>query len=172
LENRRDAFAVDVQPGELHFNAAHFITFGGTCENLHGHNFHVRIQAEGSNTSDAFVVDFVLLNRLAAEVCARLHDRVLLPGASSEVTLEQDGGQIRVFSHGKHFSLPASNCAVLPVSNTTAEMLAWHILESLLPGLRDHAALSAVDVLQVAVEEADHQWGVCRRRIGHAGGVR
>ena len=159
MQNQPEAFAVDVQPGELHFNSAHFITFGGTCENLHGHNFHVRIHAEGSNTADAFVIDFVLLNRLAAEICAQLHDKVLLPGKSTEVTLEQVGGQVRASSHGKHFSLPASNCVVLPVRNTTAEMLAWYILECLLPALSDNAALSGVDVLQVAVEEADHQWG-------------
>ena len=62
-------FAVRVHPGELHFNAAHFITFNGTCENLHGHNFHVKLEARGGNTGDAFVIDFVLLNRLAAAVC-------------------------------------------------------------------------------------------------------
>lgn len=166
MQNRHQEFAVDIHPGELHFNAAHFITFGGTCENLHGHNFHVRIQAEGTNTADAFVIDFVLLNRLAAEVCAQLHDKVLVAGMSEEVELEHDDDQIRVSSYGKRFSLPVSNCAVLPVSNTTAEMLAWYILESLLPPLQDHAALSRVAVLQVAVEEADHQWGICRRGIG------
>ncbi|MCG8122586.1 MAG: 6-carboxytetrahydropterin synthase, partial [Candidatus Thiodiazotropha taylori] len=31
-----------MSPGELHFNSAHFITFNNSCENLHGHNFHVR----------------------------------------------------------------------------------------------------------------------------------
>jgi 6-pyruvoyltetrahydropterin/6-carboxytetrahydropterin synthase len=166
LPNPTEGFSIDVHPGELHFNAAHFITYGGICENLHGHNFHVRIRAEGGNTADAFVVDFVLMNRLAAGICATLHDRVLLPGASEEVTLDEEAGQIRVSSHGKRFSLPADNCAVLPVSNTTAEMLAWHILESLVPALERHAGLDNVQTLEVAVEEADRQWGVCRRHIG------
>ena len=159
-------FAVDVHPGTLHFNAAHFITFGKTCEHLHGHNFHVRVRALGSNTGDALVVDFVLLSRLAAGVCATLHDKVLLPGRSREVSLREDGGQIEVASYDKRFSLPADNCVILPVSNTTAEMLAWHILESLIPLLERHAALSRVETLEVAVEEAGQQWGVCTRRIG------
>jgi 6-pyruvoyltetrahydropterin/6-carboxytetrahydropterin synthase len=165
LQKQNESFAIDVDPGELHFNSAHFITFGGSCENLHGHNFHVRLQARGGNTSDAFVIDFVLLNRLAAEVCAQLNDKVLVPGRSKEVNLREDGDRIQVSSYGKEFTLPASNCAVLPVPNTTAEMLAWHILESLLPRLEAHSALANVAELQVAVEEADHQWGIYRRSL-------
>ncbi|NCC48761.1 MAG: hypothetical protein EOM13_06875 [Clostridia bacterium] len=37
--------AVRVHPGELHFNAAHFMTFDWTCENLHGRDFHVENNA-------------------------------------------------------------------------------------------------------------------------------
>ncbi len=162
---QNQTFAVDVHPGELHFNSAHFITFNNSCENLHGHNFHVRIKAYGDNNEDAFVIDFVELNRLAAGICLTLHDKILLPGRSGEVKIEQVAGQIEVSSYDKHFSLPADNCLVLPVANTTAEMLAWHIIESLLPLLQAHTTLSHVQTLEVAVEEADHQWGICRREI-------
>ncbi len=166
MPNLAQSFAVSVHPGELHFNAAHFITFDRTCENLHGHNFHVRIQAFGDNNRDAFVIDFVLLNRLAAEICRQLNDRILLPGNSDEVRIERNGDQIEVASYDKRFSLPADNCLVLPLANTTAEMLAWHILESLLPSLEARNALAHVETLEVAVEEADHQWGICRRNLG------
>jgi 6-pyruvoyltetrahydropterin/6-carboxytetrahydropterin synthase len=166
LQNLPQTFAVSVHPGELHFNAAHFITFDSSCENLHGHNFHVRIQAFGDNNKDAFVIDFVQLNRLAADICRQLHDKVLLPGLSEEVEIEQTGGQIDVSSYDKRFSLPVVNCLILPVANTTAEMLAWYILEALLPKLDEHSALAHVETLEVAVEEADHQWGICRRIVG------
>ena len=82
-------FAVRVHPGELHFNAAHFITFNSTCENIHGHNFHVKLEAFGDNTGDAFVIDFVMLNRLAADICQELHDGVLVPTEGDEVQVEQ-----------------------------------------------------------------------------------
>ena len=166
MQDSSQRFAVNVHPGELHFNAGHFITFNGTCENLHGHNFHVRIHAEGDNNSDAFVIDFVQLNRIAAEICSQLHDKVLLPGNSSEVSLRREGEQLHIESHGRKFSLPQENCEILPVDNTTAEMLAWYIMESLIPRLRALSALSQVDRLEVAVEEADQQWGICRRRLG------
>jgi len=165
LPDRSQSFAVCVHPGELHFNAAHFITFDRTCENLHGHNFHVRIDAFGDNNRDAFVIDFVLLTRLAAEICRQLHDRILLPGQSDEVRIEQHDGQIEVSSYDKRFSLPAGNCLILPLANTTAEMLARHILDSLLPELEARDALAHVETLEVAVEEADRQWGICRRHL-------
>ncbi len=166
MQNPSQTFAVSVHPGELHFNAAHFITFNNSCENLHGHNFHVRIQAWGDNNEDAFVIDFVQLNRLAADICLELHDKILLPGNSKEVSIDQQAGQVDVVSYDKRFSLPQGNCRILPIANTTAEMLAWYIMESLLPMLEAHDALTHVGTLEIAVEEADRQWGICRRELG------
>lgn len=160
------SFAVRVHPGELHFNAAHFITFGGNCENIHGHNFHVRLEAQGSNGGDAFVIDFVMLNRLAAGICRELHDGVLLPTASDEISVVQrDDGLVEVRSYDKHFILSRQSCILLPIPNTTAEMLARHISDRLLEELDRHHALVNLDSLEVAVEEADQQWGICRREI-------
>ncbi len=124
MPDRSQSFAVSVHPGELHFNAAHFITFDRTCENLHGHNFHVRIEAFGDNNRDAFVIDFVLLTRLAAGICRQLHDRILLPGRSDEVSIEQNGGQIEVNSYDKRFSLPVSVAHLrLGTDRATAEII-------------------------------------------------
>jgi 6-pyruvoyltetrahydropterin/6-carboxytetrahydropterin synthase len=165
LQHHTHSFAVSVNPGELHFNSAHFITFNHCCENLHGHNFHVRIQAYGENTDDGFVIDFVLLNRVTAEVCQVLHDKILLPGLSKEVDISVKDEQIEVSSYDKRFSLPADNCLILPIANATAEMLAWYIMESLLPKLESLNALEHVAHLEIGVEEADQQWGICRRKI-------
>lgn len=165
---RGRTFGVRIEPLELHFNAAHFITFDDSCENLHGHNFHVRVEISGTNTADAFVVDFVWLTRLASGICAELHDRVLLPGESVEVHLEDRGDQIEVRSHDKRFSFPTANCAVLPLANTTAEMLAAYLCERLRAELDQAGITQGLDGLEVAVEEADRQWGICRHPLGHA----
>jgi len=161
-------YAVRVHPGELHFNAAHFITFDGVCENIHGHNFHVCLEAQGDNTGDAFVIDFVQLNALAAKICAGLHDGVLLPAESSEVSItRRDDGLLDVRSYDRRFILDERSCILLPVPNTTAEMLARHISDRLLAELAAADALGNLQLLEVAVEEADRQWGICRREIGH-----
>jgi 6-pyruvoyltetrahydropterin/6-carboxytetrahydropterin synthase len=158
-------FSTFISPWELHFNAAHFITYANVCENLHGHNFHARIDAVGTNTKDGFVIDLVLLNRLAAEVCATLNDCVLLPGNSTVVRIEAKDNRVEVESFGKRFLLPRENCLILPVSNTTAELIAWYISEELLKRLRGANALSNIETIEVSVEEADRQWGTCKRRI-------
>lgn len=156
-------FITRSQAAALHFNAAHFITVGRTCENLHGHNFHVSVDAHGTDAGDGFVLDFVLLARLAGEICERLHDRVLLPRDNPAVKLVSRDGAIEVTSYDKRFVLPESNCAVLPVANTTAELLAWHISEELLRALEVHKQTAALGRLEIGVEEADRQWGLCRR---------
>ncbi len=38
---------VKVEGGNLKFSAAHFITYGGKCERLHGHNYGVLVEMEG-----------------------------------------------------------------------------------------------------------------------------
>lgn len=158
-------FSTVVEPWELSFNAAHFITYQDVCENLHGHNFHAKIKVGGRNTENAFVVDFVALKRIAADICFSLDDRVLLPGKSSLVRLEESSDAVVSECLGKRFVLPRENCMILPVSNTTAEMLAWYIGQELLKRLRQENALANIDSIEVAVEEADRQWGVCVHRL-------
>jgi len=162
-------YAVRVHPGELYFSAAHFITFNGTCENLHGHNFHVRIEACGENTDDAFVIDFVLLTRLAAQICKELHDGVLLPTQSREVRIDERDGLVEVTSYDKRFLLPRESCILLPLANTTAEMLAFHVSERLVQELDRLPGTASLRSLEVAVEEADQQWGIYTREVPHDG---
>jgi len=161
------AFAISVDSGAMHFNAAHFITFDNSCENLHGHNFHVRVNVQGDNEADDLVVDFVLMTRLAVSICEELNDKVLLPANSDVVRIEQRDQLVHISSYDKQFMLPKHNCCLLPVRNTTAEMLAWYIGGRLLESLQQKGASAGISELEIAVEEADRQWGQCRRVLAH-----
>src|ERR1700682_5226683 len=70
---------VKVEKGYLDFSSAHFITYGGKCERLHGHNYGVLIEIEGELGEDKLVFDFTILKRLAKEICKHLDHRFLLP---------------------------------------------------------------------------------------------
>ncbi len=161
--SRAAGFSVSIDPGGLRFSAAHFITYDGRCENLHGHNFHVRVDAHGDNSDNELVVDFVLLTRHAEAVCNRLHDRVLLPGTSPLVQQTCENGLVHVRSCGRYFAFPEDSVCILPIANTTAEMLAWYIGDQLLTTLRETTDVANIAMLEVAVEEADRQWGISRR---------
>jgi 6-pyruvoyltetrahydropterin/6-carboxytetrahydropterin synthase len=160
-------FVTWVEPADLGFNSAHFITYGTVCENLHGHNFHTRVTAHGEDAGEGYVLDFVALTRLAGDVCKTLSDRVILPGTSPVVKIGEADGLVKVESFGKRFWIEQESAIVLPIANATAELLAWYIGERLLESLRDENLLNGVQLLEVAVEEADRQWGISRHRPQH-----
>ena len=43
-----ESFRVRIAKAEHVFSAAHFITIGGMCERLHGHNYHVVAEFAGT----------------------------------------------------------------------------------------------------------------------------
>lgn len=158
-------FTTWVEPADLGFNSAHFITYGQVCENLHGHNFHARVVAHGDDTGEGYVLDFVALTRLAQGICQELSDRVILPGNSPVVRLEEVDGLVKVNSFGKRFWLEREGCAILPVANATAELIAHHIGNRLVESLDLEGLASNLRLLEVGVEEADRQWGISRHRL-------
>lgn len=155
-------FVTWVEPADLGFNSAHFITYGTVCENLHGHNFHTRVTAHGEDTGEGYVLDFVALTRLAREICQELSDRVILPATSPVVRLTEEDGLVKVESFGKRFWIEKEGCAILQISNATAELIARHIGGRLTEALHRANLAGGVHLLEVGVEEADRQWGFSR----------
>lgn len=155
-------FVTWVEPADLGFNSAHFITYGKVCENLHGHNFHTRVAAHGEDTGEGYVLDFVALTRLAREICQELSDRVILPATSPVVQLTEEDGLVKVESFGKRFWIEKAGCAILQIPNATAELIARHIGERLIEALHQENLAGGVHLLEVGVEEADRQWGFSR----------
>ena len=79
MGSERNRRRVKVEGGYLNFSSAHFITYGGKCERLHGHNYGVLVEVEGELGEDKLVFDFTILKRLTKEICQRLDHRFLLP---------------------------------------------------------------------------------------------
>ena len=123
----RGEFSVSVAKDYLVFASAHFITFAGhRCEGLHGHNYRVRVTVEGGLDADAwFVFDFVVLKRLMKELCDEIDHKVLLPLENLKIQVTEEGDAVMVAYEGKpRYRFPRVDCALLPVPNTTVEMLA------------------------------------------------
>src|SRR5260221_5741662 len=123
----RGEFSVSVAKDYLVFASAHFITFAGhRCEGLHGHNYRVRVTIDGALDEGAwFVFDFVILKRLMKELCDEIDHKVLLPLENPKIQVTKEGDAVLVAYAGKRrYRFPASDCSLLPVPNTTVEMLA------------------------------------------------
>jgi 6-pyruvoyltetrahydropterin/6-carboxytetrahydropterin synthase len=160
----RGEFRVSVTKDYLVFASAHFITFAGhRCEGLHGHNYRARVTIEGAlNEESWFVFDFVELKRIMRGLCDEIDHLVLLPLQSDRVQVVEDGETVTVGVDGTpRYVFPRRDCALLPIPNTTVEMLAQMLTERL------HAALIAQDAtgltaIEMEVEENVGQSAVYR----------
>ena len=158
------AFKVSVAKEYLSFSAAHFITLAGhQCESLHGHNYRVGVTvAGGIDPECAFVVDFGVLKRVVRPLVQALDHRVLLPTDNPKLVLREEGDRLLLEYLGRQrFEFPRSNCALLPISNTTAEKLAEHFAHRIREELGKEGQ-SRLESLEVEIEESPGQSGYYR----------
>ncbi len=141
---------VTVEGVRLRFAAAHMATLGDDLEPLHGHNYVVRCRVEGDLTADRWVIDFGVLKRAVREACEALDHRFLLQARSTLLQASLDGATWTVRFGDREYRFPASDVAVLPIENTTAELLAQWIAdrvdEALTAGGHGNVTRIAVDV--------------------------
>jgi 6-pyruvoyltetrahydropterin/6-carboxytetrahydropterin synthase len=160
----RGEFRVSVTKDYLVFASAHFITFAGhRCEGLHGHNYRARVTIEGDlNQESWFVFDFVELKRIMKRLCDEIDHLVLLPLESDRIGVVQDGDTVSVSVDGKpRYVFPRRDCALLPIPNTTVEMLARMLTERLQAELQTLGA-KGLTAIEMEVEENFGQSAVYR----------
>ena len=152
---RPGEFRVSVTKDYLVFASAHFITFAGhRCEGLHGHNYRVRVTVEGALDEESwFVFDFVVLKKIMRRLCDEIDHKVLLPLENPKIQLSEDGDALRVAYEGKpRYVFPKVDCALLPVPNTTVEMLA-ELLTKRLRSEFDAIGARGLTAIEMEVEE-------------------
>jgi 6-pyruvoyltetrahydropterin/6-carboxytetrahydropterin synthase len=153
-----ETYHVRIAKAEHVFSAAHFITFGGQCERLHGHNYHVAAEVRGPLDADHLVIDFLLVRDMLREIVRAMDHYVLLPTKHPQIRVTDDGHEVTAKFRERRWVFPSGDCRLLPVANTTAELLAKHIGEQLQATFA--AAGCNVDSLQVELDECDGQVGV------------
>lgn len=161
---RRGDFRVSVSKDYLVFASAHFITFAGhRCEGLHGHNYRAHVTLEGELNEEAwFVFDFVELKKIMRRLCDEIDHLVLLPLQSDRVTVAEEGEIVNVAVDGKpRYVFPRRDCALLPIPNTTVEMLAQLLTDRLRAEL-DTPGARGVTAIEMEVEENFGQAAVYR----------
>ncbi|NHJ12782.1 MAG: 6-carboxytetrahydropterin synthase QueD [Candidatus Thorarchaeota archaeon] len=123
--------SIKLHDSSMHFSSAHFVMGADYCEGLHGHNYHVEVVLVGPLNSLGMVMDFRELKKQVVQICKKLDHRVLLPGESRVITIQESGSNVVVEAAGKRYELPEEDCTILPISATTVEILAQYIAESL-----------------------------------------
>jgi 6-pyruvoyltetrahydropterin/6-carboxytetrahydropterin synthase len=157
------SYKVVVQRNSLRFAAAHFATFAGDAEPLHGHNYDLTVEVEGQLTADAWVLDFGELKALAAALCRELDHRFLLPRENPALSIADLGDGWQVVFGQRRYVIPKSDVCELPIDNSTAERLAEWFCHRLAAALSSHPHLTSISV---GVEEAPGQTGWCTLPLG------
>jgi 6-pyruvoyltetrahydropterin/6-carboxytetrahydropterin synthase len=155
---------VKVEGGYLNFSSAHFITFGGKCERLHGHNYGVLVEIEGMLGEDKLVFDFTILKRLTREICRHLNHRFLLPLYNPHLELLPSPEEWEVRFQGRRYIFPRSDVVELPIDNSSAERLAEYICDELCTRLSEYD-ISRLHTITVGVEEAPTQMAYYERPL-------
>jgi len=164
----RGEFRVSVAKDYLVFASAHFITFAGhRCETLHGHNYRVRVVVEGALDPESwYVFDFVALKRIMRTLCDEIDHKVLLALENPHLQIAEQGEAVTVAYDGKpRYVFPKRDCALLPVPNTTVEMLAEYLTGRLQSVLANEGAKGATTI-EMEVEENFGQSATYRLKLG------
>lgn len=119
-------FEVNVSKADFKFNCAHFISYKGFREKLHGHNYTVSVKLTGGDMlgSDGYVIDFGDIKKATRDICKSLNESFICPRNSTDLTIVETEQQICLqCEDGSTFSFPRSDCVLLPIVHSSAEEL-------------------------------------------------
>jgi 6-pyruvoyltetrahydropterin/6-carboxytetrahydropterin synthase len=148
-------FRIRVDQDYLKFSAAHFLLYSnGECERVHGHNYRTWVELEGSLEANDYVVDFLAIKPLMKKICDRLDHRVLLPTENAALKIARGGSVIEATFHDKQYRFPAGDVLLLPIHNTSAELLAKYICGEVKQELKAGLGAAHVTRITVGVQES------------------
>lgn len=157
-------YKISVERNTLRFSAAHFTTFQGQAERLHGHNYALLVEVEGELSEDAWVMDFGELKKTAEDLCQQLDHRFLLPGDNPALKVGDLDDAWQITFADRHYVIPKADVCVLPLDNSTAERLAEWFCQRLAEALAERGNITSISV---GVEEAPGQTGWCTLSLGN-----
>jgi 6-pyruvoyltetrahydropterin/6-carboxytetrahydropterin synthase len=149
-----ERYKVRVTKDYLVFSSGHFISYeGDKCERLHGHNYRTAVEVEGELDVNYYVFDFIALKNCTRAITDELDHRMMLPTRNALIQVEAGPTSVHVRYRDREWLFPRGDCVLLPIENTTAELLARYIGQRLLEDLQRQHGYRPV-VLRVEVEES------------------
>jgi len=159
-----ERYTVRVSKDYLAFCAGHFISYAGhQCERLHGHNYRAAVEVEGPLDENFYIFDFIALKEATRKITDELDHYMLLPTRNAVIHVEERDDVVDVRYKERQWLFPRGDCVLLPIENTTAELLARYIGQRLLTDLRDNHRFDPA-ILRVEVEEGPGQMAIYEYR--------
>ena len=158
-----ERYTVRVTKDYLVFCSGHFITYhGGECERIHGHNYRVAAEVEAPLDDNHYVFDFIALKNIMRRLTDELDHYMLVPTRSKLIAVSETARSVQLVFRDKEWVFPREDCVLLPVENTTVELLAKYLAGKLRDELKSAHQLTP-DVIHLEVEEtfgqvARYEW--------------
>lgn len=140
---------------ELHkefmkFSAGHVTIFSKDHrENMHGHNFRVRVHLTMPVNENGMTVDYNFYKKLIKELCHSLNNFFLIPADSPYLSIHEDETRVHMTFNGETISFPHRDVKCLPLRNITVEELSFWFIEQL---IRDTERLESHRIQAISVK--------------------
>jgi 6-pyruvoyltetrahydropterin/6-carboxytetrahydropterin synthase len=106
------------------------------------------------------VFDFIALRDALQQIVNALDHRVLLPMKHSEISVEVNDTEVTATFEERRWVFPREDCVLLPIENTTAELMARWIGEQL-QEIICKTPKCQIKTIRIEVEENFGQWAIC-----------
>jgi 6-pyruvoyltetrahydropterin/6-carboxytetrahydropterin synthase len=117
-------------------------------------------EVRGSLDENHYVIDFIALRDTLQEITTELDHHMLLPTDHDQIKVVANGSEVNVSFQDRRWVFPRDDCVLLPLANTTTELLARYIGNQLVERLRKRTG-AALEQVTVGVDENEGQWGFC-----------
>ena len=157
------SFSIEVAKDYFNFASAHFLIFAnGQREALHGHNYQVSVVMEGELDRAGVVLDFISFKPVVKRICDALDHRTLIQTASPAIDVRERAQEVEVRYKKQKIILPRQDVILLPLANTSTELLAEYVADQIRKKVRRIFPRTQIRYLEVGVEEARGQRGFYR----------
>lgn len=156
-------FSIEVAKDYFNFASAHFLIFAdGQREPLHGHNYQLSVKMEGELDRAGVVLDFIRFKPLVKRICDSLDHRTLIQSESPLLKVLRRAKEVEVRYRQQKIILPKQDVILLPLANTSTELLAEHVADEIRRQVRQKFSGAKIRSMEVGVEEARGQRGYYR----------
>jgi len=156
-------FTIEVAKDYFNFASAHFLIFAnGQREPLHGHNYQVSVKLEGELDRAGVVLDFITFKPLVKRICDSLDHRTMIQSNSPNLVVRRRAKDFEIRYKAQKIILPKSDVILLPLANTSTELLAEHVAKLIRRQVKARFHGAKIRAMEVGVEEARGQRGIFR----------
>ena len=153
LSQKEFSSSVAIDRVSAHFSASHALISDHFEEGLHGHNYQVELEIEGTTEDDNVLVDFIFLENLLHQALSTWDHYVLLPSQNKRIKIRESEDNID-FEYGSRFySIPRTEIIFLDCNNVTTEVLTQLLAEKMSGLLKQESFWKRIQSIRVTIWE-------------------